>query len=329
MNQAVTLQVSEMEEKIAGRINPSIANSLVVSDQAGGLAFANVGQVFEMAKLMAISQIAIPKHLRGNPGACIAVCIQAIEWRMSPFAVANKSYSVNDRMAYEAQLIQAVILQRAPIKGRIKAEYSGEGDKRRLRVWAVLREDDEVVDYMSPEFGKILPKNSPLWKNDPDQQLFFSSVRALCRRHFPDVILGVYAKDEIEDSVGIGPDKARDVTPKNLTARLDALADAPAKAKQEAGAPVEFDADTGEIQEEAEASTGSAETSTDEGDQETDEASAGDAEDTLLVKAQVKAMRGVKALNLWLGGLTQAEAQDLAPELPKLKAAAKAAEAVS
>ena len=50
------------------------------------------------AKLMALSHVAIPKHLRGNPGACLAVTIQAIEWRLSPYAVANKSYSVNDRL---------------------------------------------------------------------------------------------------------------------------------------------------------------------------------------------------------------------------------------
>lgn len=116
---------------------------------------------------------------------------------MSPFAVANKSYSVNDRLAFEAQLINAVILRRAPIKGRFRISYTGDGGQRRCRVEATLT-DGDVVDYESPPIDKIPVKNSPLWKGDPDQQLFYYSSRAMCRRHFPDVLLGIYSPDEIE-----------------------------------------------------------------------------------------------------------------------------------
>ena len=215
------------EEKIAGRIDPASANSLAVTEQAGGLSFTNAEQAMTFAKMMAVGGVAVPKHLRGNPGACLAIVVQAIEWRLSPYAVANKSYSVNDRLAYESQLVQAVILQRAPIKGRLKVEYTGEGDSRVCRVWADLKDLDESVEYVSPPRGRITPQNSPLWKSDPDQQLFYYSARALCRRHFPDVLLGVYARDELEDSPRIGPDRARDVTPpRTIAEKLDALAQA-------------------------------------------------------------------------------------------------------
>jgi hypothetical protein len=220
------LSLTEAEEKIAARIDRSTTGQLPVSDAAGGLAFADLGQVMEFAKLMAVAGIAVPKHLRGSAGACAAVCIQAVEWRMSPFAVANKSYSVNDRLAYEAQLVQAVILQRAPIKGRIKVEYHGEGERRVCRVWAELRDEPgEIVEYVSPVFARITPKNSPLWKSDPDQQQFYYAVRALCRRHFPDVLLGVYAKDELEDA----PRMPRDITPPStsLVGRIASMSGGP------------------------------------------------------------------------------------------------------
>jgi hypothetical protein len=143
---------------------------------------------------------------------------------LSPYAVANKSYAVNDRLAFESQLIQAVILQRAPIKGRLRVHYRGEGAARVCHVSAELK-DGELVDYTSPPFGDITPKNSPLWKSDPDQQHYYYSARALCRRHFPDVLLGIYARDELEDSPRIGPDRARDVTPpKTIGEKLDMLA---------------------------------------------------------------------------------------------------------
>ncbi len=184
------------------------------------------------------------KHLRGNPGACLAVVVQAVEWGMSPFAVANKSYNVNDQLAFESQLIQAVILKRAPIKGRFKVEYTGQGGKRVCRVWAELKDEPgEIVEYTSPELDKITPKNSPLWKSDPDQQQFYYSGRALCRRHFPDVLLGVYADDEVAAPLAaVGPDRAVDVSPRrSIAANLDALAAKPS------AAVAAHDPETGEI----------------------------------------------------------------------------------
>ena len=176
----------------------------------GAIAFNSMNQIMEFAKVMAVAGIAIPKHLRESPGACMAVAIQASEWQMTPFAVANKSYVVNDRIAYEAQLVNAVILRRAPIVGRMKITYSGQNGTRRCKVVARLNDGDEV-EYESPEFDKITPKNSPLWKADPDQQLFYYSSRAMCRRHFPDVLLGIYTVDELEDSRSERPVTGREV----------------------------------------------------------------------------------------------------------------------
>ncbi|MFC5509317.1 recombinase RecT [Bosea massiliensis] len=208
-------------------------NLLEVSRHAGGVAYANMADTIATAELMSRSGIAVRAHLRGEPGACHAVVMQAIAWDMNPYQVANKSYSVNNQIAYEAQLIQAVIQMRAPIKGRIKTEYTGEGGKRQLRVWALTRpgddEEPETVEYKSPEFDRIQPKNSPLWKNDPDQQLHYYAVRAWCRRHFPEVILGVYAPDEIEAVKGVDYHEidARDT----MAEKLDRIA-APKKERQ-------------------------------------------------------------------------------------------------
>lgn len=228
------LALTDTERRIAERIDPAAAHDVTVSAAAGGLAFHNMSQMMEFARYMAIAKGGIRKHLRGDVGACLAICTQAVEWGMSPYAVANKSYFVNDQIAFESQLVQAVILKRAPIKGRIKFEYTGTGDKRVCRAWARLAEDpDEIVEYVSPEFSRITPKNSPLWKSDPDQQHAYYSGRALCRRHFPDVLLGVYADDEF-DPAPRGAETARDITPaRGLDARLDSLAARPRPAEIE------------------------------------------------------------------------------------------------
>lgn len=202
---------TETERKIAERIDPAAAGAVVLSQKTGGLALRHMEDAMQFSKFMAISGIAVRKHLRGNPGTCLAVITQAVEWRMSPFAVANKTYEVNGQLAYESQLIQAVVLQRAPIKGPFDVAYSGEGERRQCRVTAHLRDGGDR-SYTSPEIGRIPIKNSPLWKNDPDQQLFYYSGRALCRRFFPDVLLGIYTPDELYEDRR-GPEHARDITP--------------------------------------------------------------------------------------------------------------------
>jgi len=186
---------------IEKRIDKSLAGSILLKTD-GGLLVKDIGQAMEVAKLMSISGTAVPLHIRNNPGTCLAVAIQAWEWSMNPFAVANKSYVVNDRLAYESALYNAVATRRAPITGRLRIAYSGEGESRRCTVSATLAQEEGggEVDYQSPLFKTINPKNSPLWKNDPDQQLFYFSVRAFVRRHFPDVMMGVFTVDELQDS---------------------------------------------------------------------------------------------------------------------------------
>jgi hypothetical protein len=203
--------MSNETQLIEKRIDKSVTSEISVGAR-GGISYSNAGQVMELAKMMAVAEVAVPAHLRGNPGACLAVAFQALDWGMSPFAVANKSYSVNNRMAYESQMINAVILNRAPIVGRFKISYDGEGEKLTCTVVA-KGTDGEEYPYTSPELGKIPVKNSPLWKSDPRQQLFYYSSRALCRRHFPDVILGVYTPEELDEA------PERDITPPKQTAQ--------------------------------------------------------------------------------------------------------------
>lgn len=177
----------------------------------------NLGEVVKFAEVMCRADIALPQHLRGNAGACMAVAMQALEWQMSPFAVASKSYAVGGRIAYEAQLIAAVVNTRSGIKGRLRYSYEGEGQSLTCTVTGTL-DGDECV-YTSPPMGSITTKNSPLWKSDPQQQLGYFAARSWARRHCPEVILGVYDRDEAEEFRG--PDNARDVTPKtSLSARL-------------------------------------------------------------------------------------------------------------
>ena len=185
---------------------------------------------YRLAKVMASGKCTIPKHLQGSEGDCFAVIGQALRWGMDPFAVAQKTHLVSGTLGYEAQLVIAVINNRAPISDRIKFEYFGDWSKVKSKedksddVGVICRAtvigDDEPTELSLTMAQVGTVRNSPLWAADPRQQLAYLAAKRFSRLHFPDVIMGVYTPDELADR---GNDTPRNVTPKAQNAGASAL----------------------------------------------------------------------------------------------------------
>ena len=172
----------------------------------------NLNQQIEFAKVMSQGGAMIGKPFRNNPGACLGICNQAWQWGMNPFSVSQKSYLVNEIIAFEAQLVHAVVLKLAPLAKRPRFTYEGENDQRRCTVTFWVKGEDEPLTYTSPPFGKITPKNSPLWKTDPDQQQSYYTIRAGARRYFPEVLMGVLDYEEAVEITRIEGEKTKVIT---------------------------------------------------------------------------------------------------------------------
>lgn len=184
-------------------------------------------QMVNLSNFMASARSTIPQHLQGNPGDCLAIIMQSTQWGMNPYAVAQKTHLVNGHLGYEGQLVNAVITARAPVQGRLQYEWFGEWarilgrfkevttngkvkivkdwtmeDEKGLgiRVSATLKGEEEprVLELLLSQAGV---RNSPLWGQDPKQQLAYLAVKRWARLHCPDVIMGVYTVDEFEPAV--------------------------------------------------------------------------------------------------------------------------------
>ena len=176
-----------------------------------------------IASVMASSKIAVPKHLQGNTGDCLAIIMQSAQWQMDPFAVAQKTHQINGVLGYEAQLVNAVITNRAPITGRLNFEWYGDWAKingkedkswdKGIKVWATLKGETSPreIDISMGQVGSV--RNSPLWVSDPRQQLAYLAIKRWSRLYTPDVILGVYTPDEIAEREEL------DVTPVQSTVK--------------------------------------------------------------------------------------------------------------
>lgn len=180
-------------------------------------------RIESMAERMATSKITTPKHLQGNEGDCMAIIMQAMQWGMNPYAVAQKTHLVNGTLGYEAQLVNAVITARAPVKERLHFEWYGDWSKVNgkddksptlgVRVSATLRGENapRVIDISMAQVGPV--RNSPLWAADPRQQIAYLATKRWARLYCPDVILGVYTPDEVIEREEL------DVTPVQSTVK--------------------------------------------------------------------------------------------------------------
>lgn len=223
----------------------------VVSTNPGALVLDqnSMDSMYRLAEIMAKGRSTVPDHLKNNAGDCMAIVMQAVSWQMNPFAVAQKTHVVNGILGYEAQLVNAVIQSSGVTKDRFNYEWYGPWEKiigksKVIDKPAVGKYGDKdykkATQYRMPDYdmndetglgvrvsatlkGESEPRvldlllvqasvrNSPLWATDPKQQLAYLGVKRWIRLYAPDVILGVYSPDELEES---SPPREIDITPK-------------------------------------------------------------------------------------------------------------------
>ena len=182
-----------------------------------------MGRMIKFAEIMATGKSTIPEELR-NVGDCLAITMQAMNWKMNPFSVAQKTFFIGGKIGYEAQLVAAAITNSGAVVGNFGFEWFGPWEKvigkfeiRRsdkgeyrvpgwkledeagigIRCWNTLRGEPEprVLELL---LAQARTRNSTLWADDPKQQLAYLAQKRWARLYAPGVILGVYTPDELD-----------------------------------------------------------------------------------------------------------------------------------
>ncbi|KZK32031.1 hypothetical protein A4F85_04775 [Delftia sp. GW456-R20] len=203
------------------------AGALLMSD-------ASMDKLERLSHMMASGRATVPAHLKGSPGDCFAIALQSMQWGMNPFSVAQKTHIINGTLGYEAQLVAAVINSSGIVLDRFNFEWFGAWDKivgrfkevesrtkkddnghpkkfivpawnqadeqgLGVKVWATLRGEAQPR-VLTLLMTQARTRNSTLWTEDPKQQLAYLAQKRWARLHTPDVILGVYTPDELQQS---------------------------------------------------------------------------------------------------------------------------------
>lgn len=226
-----------------------MSNDIAITSQPGatvGTAAAifspeGMDRLVRFATLMADSKATVPQHLAGKPADCLAVTMQAAQWGMNPFAVAQKTHVVNGTLGYEAQLVNAVVSSSNLLATRLNYRWDGDWSKVNgksdkspsltVTVSAVLKGEAEPRE-LTISMAQAGVRNSPLWEQDPRQQLAYLCVKRWARLHAPDVLLGVYTPDELQETT---PRVERDITPPAATAQgMNSLINSKPEQKEQA-----------------------------------------------------------------------------------------------
>jgi len=162
------------------------------------LAPSTMDQALAFANQMSQARL-LPAHLQKSPADCLRVVLQAARWQMDPFAVADKTSIIQNKLMYEGQLVSAVVNARGNLSKRLSYAYDGEGDNRVLTVSGTVKGETEPRTIDLPfSLAKRINKNGQMQTN-PDQQAAYIGARIWARRHMPELMLGVYTPDEIDE----------------------------------------------------------------------------------------------------------------------------------
>lgn len=163
----------------------------------------------------------LPDQFRGNYANCLIAVQLAMRMKVDPFMLMQNMYIVHGKPGMEAKLAIGMLNASGKIKGTIKYKLTGEGDSRACVATVVDADTGEIVDGppvtwdMAVKEGWTTKKGSK-WLTIADLMFRYRAAVFLIRAHYPEVMMGLQTKDELDDV---------DDEP-SMTQRMAGLADA-------------------------------------------------------------------------------------------------------
>jgi hypothetical protein len=162
-----------------------------------------LGQMYSQSEM-------VPTHYKGKVADCTIAVQMALRCGVDILTFLQSSYIVHGTPGIKATLAIAMINGSGKIKGRIRYKVEGEGDNRK---WIALATDADSGEEVSAEVtwkmvkaeGWDKPKGTQVskWMTLPDQMGKYRAAMFLARTNFPDVLIGMYTEEELEDIHGV------------------------------------------------------------------------------------------------------------------------------
>ena len=210
---------------------------------------------FALAQRMAralISSNMVPSNFR-DVGSCLIAIDMAARLKMNVLAVMQNMYIVHGKPAWSSQFIISSINQSGLFASSLHFDFVGKKgtDSYGCKAWALDKQTKDKVEgttitiQMAKDEGWYA-KSGSKWKTMPEQMLRYRAAAFFGRTYAPDVTMGIYSKDEIEDSEADNYQVV--ISDDNSDFTEDDVEDADfVKIEEEKEAPANVDKETGEI----------------------------------------------------------------------------------
>lgn len=171
-----------------------------------------------------------PKGIR-EPGAVVAIIEAGMELGLpAMFALSHLTF-INGKLGIMGDAAKALVLNSGKLDKRtgIRVRYEGQGDELRAIVTSHRLGEVEPVSHefsvADAKKAKLWGKSGP-WTEYPGRMLMYRALGFHVRDQYPDVMMGVGLREELEDYPEAGPKgrPERDVTPPKGADPLLALA---------------------------------------------------------------------------------------------------------
>lgn len=149
-------------------------------------------------------------NVKSVQGAMVVIQT-GLELGLTPAKAMNQINIINGRPALSAQCMNGLMQARGIKVSTIK------NDNTECIVSGTRNGVTEEVSYKMEDAKKAGLDGKDNWKKYPRRMLFARAISELANKIAPDVIMGLYTQEEVEDfdEPKIGPDKAKNVTPHN------------------------------------------------------------------------------------------------------------------
>lgn len=197
--------VAKVETK-AVAVAPPARELRVVEDVIPVLDTARFEQMQRIANAM-VSGSYVPQTLRGKGenadretlANLFRIVNQAVRWKADPFSIVDGAFILQGKLGFEGKVVAAVVNTSGKLKGRLEYVYDGKaGDPvRSVTVTGTFADTGKEVSIT----GSVAEwkTGNEKWKSMPDQMLAYRGAVIWARRHMPEVMLGIYSDDDIEN----------------------------------------------------------------------------------------------------------------------------------
>lgn len=170
------------------------------SEFANWLDSSRFEHIWRIAKVFSETQM-VPQAFQKKPADCMVAIQMAMRCGIDPMMFLQNSYVISGKPGIETKLAIAMLLKSGRIRGTITYACEGQGKDLQCTASCVMADTGELLEHTltwhTVERSGWSAKDA--WKKDPQQMMQYRAAMRLIRSHFPDVLLGCYSKDELDD----------------------------------------------------------------------------------------------------------------------------------